>query len=232
MTTQILKVEDPELLEQVYRFRYRIYVEQEAMTRDADHERRLLKDDYDPHSISYAVVRDGEVVASLRAIYLEDVPDRRSLVEKFHLVPVLENFRPGEIATTSRFIIDRSLRNGKHIYRLMQLAYTDGRKRGIRLNYGDCSPPLLAFYEHLGYRRYCDGYNDKAFGYKLPLLMLTGDQRFFDEVCSPLARLAREWPDDAVARTWFADRFPAYVSVGAAPHNQHERLPVETVPRS
>src|SRR4051812_45097428 len=85
MSIQVIKVEDPDLLRQVYAFRYRIYVEQEAMTHEADHDSRLLKDKYDPYSVAYAVVRDGEVVASLRAIYLADLPDPRSLIEKFAL---------------------------------------------------------------------------------------------------------------------------------------------------
>lgn len=213
MAIQVVRVEDPRLLQRLYAFRYRIYVEQEGMTREADHGRRLLEDDYDRHSAHYAVVLDGDVVASLRATYLADTPDPRDLIEKFGLAPVLERFRLDEIGTTSRFIIDRTLRNGRLIYRLLQLAYADGRNRGVRLNYGDCSPYLLTFYERLGYRRYCDGYNDSAFGYKTQILMVMGDREFFNAVCSPLARLAAEWPDDPEARAWFAAHFPSYTSV-------------------
>ncbi|MBT7032137.1 MAG: cyclic nucleotide-binding domain-containing protein [Rhodospirillaceae bacterium] len=84
------------------------------------------------------------------------------------------------------------------------------------MNYGDCSPHLLPFYEHLGYRRYTEGYNDTAYGFKVPILMLMGDQEYFEKVRSPLRRLANEAPDNARGRNWFTSNYPDYLNLESA----------------
>jgi hypothetical protein len=134
-------------------------------------------------------------VGSLRVIHLEDVPERAPLVAKFRLAPLLDEFGPGSVCTTSRFILDSRLRHGTVIFRLMRAAFRGARERGVRFNFGDCSPDMLPLYEHLGFRRYTRGYNDTAYGYKIPILMLMGDRQQFRRVRSPLARRADEVPD-------------------------------------
>jgi CRP-like cAMP-binding protein/GNAT superfamily N-acetyltransferase len=201
----------------VYAFRYRIYVEEMGLQPPgADHERRQVADEYDPHGLSFALVEDGAIVGSLRCLFLDQLPDPGAVIAKFQLKEALAAFGPSAIATTSRFMLDPRLRHGTAILRLMQAAYDDARSRGIRLNYGDCSPHMLDFYEHMGYRRYTRAYNDTFFGFKLPIIMLLGDQQLFARVRSPLARLAAAYPDDGEARDWFARTYPDYLEVKSA----------------
>ncbi|MDH3451236.1 MAG: cyclic nucleotide-binding domain-containing protein [Gammaproteobacteria bacterium] len=202
----------------VYAFRYRIYVQELAMTSEADHERKWLRDEFDDYATSFAVFDGQQVLGSLRMLFLDDLPDISELVEKFALTPAIDALGTTAIATTSRFILDARLRHGKVIFRLMRAAFAAARERGVRLNYGDCSPHLLPFYEHLGYRRYTKGYNDTLYGYKIPILMLVGDQLQFQTMRSPLARLAAQGEHDAQARDWFARTYPAYVAVTSAAH--------------
>lgn len=208
--TEVRLVENDSEREALYAFRYAVYVEEMEMTRQADHARRALHDEYDDASLNYAVFEDGRIVGSLRCIYLDSVADPRPLIEKFAMAPALDAFGPGAILTTSRFIIAHHLRNSMAIFRLMQAAFRDALAAGKRLNYGDCSPHLLPFYEHLGYRRYTAGFNDTDFGYKVPILMLTRDRAFLGRVRSPLARLVDEDADDPEARGWFGAAFPDY----------------------
>ena len=144
-------------------------------------------------------------------------PDPASFVAKFAMEPAIRAFGVAALATTSRFMLDPKLRHGTSILRLMHFAYEDARARGVRLNYGDCSPHMLPFYESMGYRRYVAAYNDTAYGFKLPILMLLGDQRHFAAVRSPLARLAQAHADDAQARDWFAETYPQWVQPKSAP---------------
>jgi CRP-like cAMP-binding protein len=130
--------------------------------------------------------------------------------------PAIAAMGRSAICTTSRFIIHPRLRMGLSIYRLMEHAYEDGMARGIRLNYGDCSPHLLPFYEHLGYRRYTDAYNDTAYGFKVLILMLGRDQQRLARMRSPLAHVAARFPDDPEARDWFERTYPAYLGVESA----------------
>lgn len=201
----------------VYRFRYRIYAEEMGLTLpEADHEAKLLTDPLDGPGISYALLDDGEVAGSLRLVYLEDVFDAAPLIKKFSMQPALAELGASAICTTSRFMLDPRRRHGRAILALMEMVYRDAAERGVRLNYGDCSPHLVPFYEHLGYRRYTRAYNDSSYGFKVPILMLARDWEGFERLRSPLARAASRFPDDPEARDWFARTYPDYLGLESA----------------
>ena len=203
--------------EQVYAFRYQVYVGELGLSPPtADHARKRLWDPLDDVGVSHFLLDDGEVVGSLRMVFLADIPDTAPLVEKFRMEPAISAMGRAAICTTSRFILHPRLRMSLAIHRLIEHAFEDAVGRGVRLNYGDCSPHLLPFYEHLGYRRYTDAYNDTAYGFKVLILMLGRDQERFKQVRSPLARVAARFPDDAEARAWFARTYPGYLGLESA----------------
>jgi hypothetical protein len=213
---EVRLVESKAEREALYAFRFGVYVEELEMTDQADHARRWLHDGYDKESLNYALFAGGEVVGSLRCILLDRVSDPGPLIDKFDMEPAIDAFGMSSIMTTSRFMLAPKLRNTMAVFRLMRMAFFDAVRQGIRLNYGDCSPHLLPFYEHLGYRRYTSGYNDTAFGYKLPILMLVRDRAFLEAVRSPLVKLLEPGGDDAEAREWFAATYPHYVELVSA----------------
>ncbi|HEY3197524.1 MAG TPA: cyclic nucleotide-binding domain-containing protein [Nitrospirales bacterium] len=202
--------------EKMFAFRYRIYVEELGfMLPDADHPRKRLWDPLDDVATSYMVLDNQEVVGSLRIVFLQDVPDPTSLIHKFAMRPAIAAMGEAAICTTSRFIIHPGLRRSLAILHLMEAGYRHAVERGVRLNYGDCSPHLLPFYEHLGYRRYTYAYNDITFGFKFPILMLL-DRQHLAEVRSPLTRVAARYADDEEARRWFQHTYPDYLKVESA----------------
>ncbi len=198
-------------------FRYRIYVEEMGFdTPEADHGRRELRDELDDSSESWSLLEDDELLGTLRVTRLDALPDAGWLLERFALEPALRDFSAKEICFTSRFMLHPRVRRGTAILRLMRAVYADGRQSGLRLNYGDCSPHLLPFYEQLGYRRYRRAFNDSIYGFKVPILMVAGDRVHLERVRSPLARSARDHADDAAARAWFGRCYPRYVDVESA----------------
>jgi CRP-like cAMP-binding protein len=176
----------------------------------------MLRDALDDVGVSFFLKDGGEVVGSLRVVLLERVKDPAPLVEKFRLGPAIEAFGVPAICTTSRFMLDPRLRHGTAVFRLMAAAYEGFPELEVRLNYGDCSPHMVPLYEHLGYRRYTRAYNDTAYGFKVPIVMLLRDKARFERVRSPLARLAAGRPDDAEARAWFERTYPEYVDLASA----------------
>ena len=165
-----------------------------------------------------------KIVGSLRILFLEDMPAADSLIEKFHLASAIDNFGLSAICATSRFMVAPELRHSRAIWKLMQIVYQDARQRGVRLNYGDCSPSLLPFYEHLGYRRYCPGYNDPSYGYKFPLLMLMEDIEGLALVRSPLKRLARRYTKNNQVLQWFERKYPSYLEFESAAFLSKEKF--------
>lgn len=205
--------------EKVFEFRYRVYVEELGLSPPgADHARKRLWDPLDEASVSHALFEDGKAVGSLRVTFLDDVPDPTPLIEKFEMAPAIAAMGRPAICTTSRFILHPRVRQGKAIFLLMESAYEQAMARGnCRLNYGDCSPHLLLFYEHLGYRQYTRAYNDTAYGLKVLILMLGRDRGRFEHVRSPLLRVVSRYPDDPEAREWFERTYPDYLHLESAP---------------
>ena len=69
----------------------------------------------------------------------------------------------------------------------------------------------------MGYRRYTRPWNDEAYGFKLPIVMLGRDQDWFRRVRSPLLRSALKLPHDGEAREWFEAAHGAVVECESAP---------------
>jgi hypothetical protein len=204
----VVRIETTEERERMFAFRYQIYVEELGLTKDADHRRRWLHDELDEVSDSFAVVDDERnILGSLRVVRVGRMPDPGPLVDKLSMTPALARFGPDAIVTTSRFVLHPRLRQGCALLDLLGTAIRQAAAEGIRLNYGDCSPHLLPFYERLGYRRYTYGFNDPSFGFKFPILMLVGDRRWFERVRSPLRRLGVDGPPDEEAVAWFESQY-------------------------
>lgn len=216
MSVQIKVIDTPAERERIFAFRYRVFIEQLGMKRDADHDRKWLRDELDEAAVFFAACENDQVLGSLRLLFLRDLPDSKPLVTRFRMTSAVKAVGREAICTTSRLILDQSLTDGKVIFSLMRAAYEAAHKNGARINYSDCSPHLLPFHEHLGYRRYTSGFNDTANGYKVPILMLTGDHAQFKRVNSPFARVAERFPDDTEARTWFEKSYPSYVELHSA----------------
>jgi len=216
VSIQIRVFDTPADREKIFAFRYRVFIEQLGMDRAADHDKKWLRDESDDNAVFVAAFDDDQVLGSLRLLYLKDLPDPAPLVKKFRMATAVKAVGIDAICTTSPFVLDRSLTDGKVIFALMRAAFESAHKHGARLNYSDCSPHLLPFHEHLGYRRYTSGFNDTANGYKVPILMLTGDHEQFKRVNSPFAKVAERFPDDDQARSWFEKTYPSYVELHSA----------------
>jgi hypothetical protein len=207
MVLEVVRL-DPEYLDLVYRFRYQVYIEELGLTPpEADHLGCILRDSLDECSNQYALLDNESVVGSLRSTFLDDVADLAEFNRRFRMGPALRRFGRSAIGTTSRFMIAPKYRGSKALLHLMEAAYGDGRARGIRLNYGDCSPHMLPFYLHVGYRMYETAFMCSSYGLKIPLLMIFGDISWFQQVRSPLRRIASRYPDDAEARSWFEETY-------------------------
>ena len=213
MPLVVRKVEGPEEHEKLYKFRYQVYVSEVKFTSDADHEKHMLKDEYDDIADNFAIFDGDEIKGSLRLLFLETVTDLEPFREKFKMDEVLEAFGPSAVCTTSRFMLSPDLRNGKIIFKLMRSVFEAALSKGVRFNFGDCSPHLIPFYEHLGYRRYTSGFNDSSFGYKIPILMTLRDHLYMSEIRSVLLGLSRKYEDDIEAREWFARTYPDFTEV-------------------
>lgn len=187
----------------IHRFRYQVYLTELGWTSaDADHDSRTLCDALDDHAVLHSLTDGNQILGTVRTVHAAWLPDL-SLIEKTGALAGVERFGAEAVVTTGRFMLAPELRGGTAILRLIIAAADAMREAGIRLNYGDTSPQLLPFYEHLGYRRFAWPFTDPDYGWKFPILMLVRDQKRMAAMGSPLRRVFAGLPDDAEARDWF-----------------------------
>ena len=217
MGIDVIAARTAEEKEAIYRFRYHIYVDELKWTPpNADHDNKRLYDTLDEISDCYLLNTDGEPAGTLRILHLDRVADPSPILNKYGMQPAQELFSPADMIISGRFMLHPRLRHGKAILSLMGAAFENARERGARLNIADCSPYLLPLYEHLGFRRYADPFNDPDYGYKIPILMVMGDRDALLRYRSPLARVARRFPQDTQAVDWFRAHFGDNYRPGSA----------------
>jgi hypothetical protein len=173
---------------------------------------RQLRDDLDDVSTSFGIFEGDEVLGSIRLTLVDDLPDPSALYPKLGFEDAIDAFGIQALCLTSRFIVDQRARGGTAMLRMMTACFDMASSRGVRLNYGDCSPALLRFYEDMGFRRYRRPYNDPVDGFTLPTVMPMHDRAHLALVRSPLHRAALNYPDDRAVRDWFDASFTDYAA--------------------
>src|SRR4051794_9246877 len=101
---QIKLAQSPEELEQVYRLRYNVYVEEMGLNpAEADHSRRFITDSLDSSGKVLAAFSDGEVVATVRF----NLAREAALGEWRHLFQMDQfgPFFPERVTMTTRLVV-------------------------------------------------------------------------------------------------------------------------------
>ena len=209
MPTEAVRVTNPRLLQSLFKFRYKIYVEQQKYNPpSADHVHKEFRDAIDDWSVSFAIVDGTDVVGSLRIAHFEDCPNKDFLLQRFDMHSAVKRFGEKAIGISSRFIVDTSRGDAmRRMLDLMKLGYEYECQNNRRLVFGDCSPQLLGFYRHIGYRAYAAPFFDETFGIKLPIVLINRDKALLKYVRSPLKRFAKGLSDDCAAREWFTQQY-------------------------
>lgn len=214
MSATVFVAESEHELRALRRFRYQWYVDRlHLRPAGADHVARELADDLDSHSVQYGLVENGDLRGSLRIAFLELLPAALAerQIRRFQLASLLadERIKRSDICFTSRFIAESEGAGlSRGILHLMTLGFEDAiRRTSVRFNFGDCSPSLLGFYRHMGFRPFGAPIRDPDYGYKLLLAMLLRDVSLFRDVRSPLARVSARYPPDRQARQVFDNTY-------------------------
>ena len=108
-----LVAEDEAIKDEIYKLRYRIYVEEFGFESPDDHPNGMEKDIYDQHSIHFAGVNadTGEVIATMRIILHSELGFPLEHIEEVSFVGDKSDLR--KIIEVSRFAVDSAYRRRK-----------------------------------------------------------------------------------------------------------------------
>jgi GNAT superfamily N-acetyltransferase len=186
MEFEIKLAQTEEERQEVYRFRYQIYIEEMGRNVHANHDRKILTDWMDENAHLFYVPYEGQVIGTARVNFKRDGPIE--LEEEYDLQRF--NRYNDFIATTSKFMIDPKHRKWKLTPLFLKFIYEFDRQNGIRIDFINTNPPLDDFYAHIGYRRYKSSFEHSEYGIVVPMIMLGEDVEHLKSVRSPLYRSA------------------------------------------
>jgi len=177
MGFEFFRAESEQEREDVFRFRYSVYVEELGRYRGiADHRGRRLVEPEDDHSVIYGVRDDGgRVVGTARVTFGADGFSARQ-IDQYSLGPFLADLPVELMAVGERSMVVPELRGSTLNAELRDFQRADARSRGVRLIFGCCEPHLLSMNLSSGGRTYAEhNINSEEVGYMIPLVWFERD---------------------------------------------------------
>jgi len=176
MTVEVFRAQSEQDREELFRFRYGVYVEEMGRyRRTADHRGQRLLEPEDAHSILYGAREDGQAVGTSRLTLGADGFSPRQ-IEQYSLGPFLSEVPAQLMAIGERLMVAPRHRGSTVASKLRELALRDIEAGGVRLVFGNCEPHLLSMNLSAGGRTYAEhNINSEEAGYLIPLLFLGGD---------------------------------------------------------
>ncbi len=189
-------------LEQLYRFRYRVYVEEmQRPQRYADHDHKRIEEPLDATATHFIAMEGDEIVGCLRWNCGLDT-DFGEYVELYDMHKAGPYF-PEQCGTTTKVMVAPKYRLTGLVVHLCRAAYTHARTRGLIADFMDCNPHLEAQFAQFGYRPYRSRAQHPEYGDVLPMILLCPDLKHLQRVRSPLAPIEAMHPRHPEAVHYF-----------------------------
>lgn len=198
-------------LEEIQRFRYRIYVEEFGKPLDtADHRKKALIDPLDGGALHFSCRKPGGELIGTARLHLAPpaaFPDRVSAL--LGIGPFLAD-HGSPVGFISNLMIDPDLRGSGAVLDLLSYIYRKGRNQGAVVCFSHCQPKWVPLYEKLGLHRFGRPFHDSATGAQVPMVQMLEDEAHYRNCGSPLLSECLAYENDAARvrelRNWFLIR--------------------------
>lgn len=171
----------PEELSRIYIFRYAVYVEEMGFPFPMkEEEKKMIYDECDKSAINFYIENEEDEIVG---IFRFNVIDFDNIMPQFEERYSISSFKNLGLSASfsSKFMIHQKYRGGCSMFHLLRRVFSYGVSRNHLLNFLDCSPELMPFYERLGYTKYYKNFTDPILGEKVPMVLFVTD---FDRLSS------------------------------------------------
>jgi len=214
-------------LEEVYRFRYRVYVDElHKPLPSADHERRVVTDELDDHARVLVAVDDsvGTIVGTVRTLFGARNPLPDEILDRLHLRPMVDALGMERITHSGTFMVDPAYRGLTIASQLVMHMVQLGLEVDALADVCVAELALVKPYYQLGYRPYAAPFrpHERA-GLRVPLVWTVRDRGYLREVDSPFGHIISDEQDDQgeVARE-IAAQYPEFRNPRVTPRRLQE----------
>jgi len=183
--------------EAIFRFRYKVYME-ELNKRHiaADHDHKMLFDEADKYTILYYAANGNDVIGTVRS---QRGTEGMFLANDkiFFGIDVFDaHIDCCEMAIVDRLIVDQEYRHGSLAHELMLATYLGGLEVGTRICFITCDEKLLQMYQRYGFRVYATPVFLSSGEKRYRMVLMLCDRNHLQKVRSPFLRHLPESLDD------------------------------------
>jgi len=153
--------------EAIYRFRYKVYMEELNKHHiAADHANKMMFNEADDHTILYYADDGKDVIATVRSQRGIEGVFTKDDNEFFGIDEFEKYIDYKKIAIVDRLIVDKAFRHSALAHEMMLATYLGGLEVGTRICFITCDEKLLPMYLRYGFRIYTE-----------PALLSSGEKR-------------------------------------------------------
>ena len=186
MTIQIKLVTLPQEREEIYSFRYSIYVEEMGRVQFyADRTNKRICEPLDNNCRLFAAYDNGEIVGTIRTNFSKE--SELDYYADFYQMNKVGTYHPYRTSITTKLMIKPEYRKGTLAVRLASIGYANARKAGIRYDFIDVDPHLVDFFTRLGYRFHKRS-NHPEYGEVTIMIADLEDINHFESIKTPIVR--------------------------------------------
>lgn len=221
---QVKLINNPQDLQQVFRLRYAVYVEELGAAMEyANHERKEVREPWDETSDNLGAWINGELVGCVRINRggESDLSEYRdffdSIVADSYADCPLES-----ISVSSKFAVHRRHRGTTLAVKLLQAFYIQLQVKKSRLNYMTCRSNLVPMYRKLGFEPCAPAVHHHEAGWVQPMALVVQDYEHLRQIKSPFADICARYPINQVQARKLRNRLnqrqlqPEYVAWNVA----------------
>jgi len=180
------------ILEDCYRLRYRIYVEEmQRKQRYADHRRRVVVDPFDQDGVVIACYESGgeSLVGTIR---LNRATSPNPLMAEYlALYGIPSSSDLARVSITTRLMVSRGHRTLSAVTSLVSAVYSLCLENGVTEDYMDCNPPLPQLAMQFGYRSHKKNVHHPEYGEVEVMKLAVEDIEHLERISSPFAAIAK-----------------------------------------
>lgn len=175
----------------IYILRYQVYIEEMGFKYPViNDQKRMLFDHLDESAIQFYVedTSNQDIIGVCRLNRLNPKYVDSQIEERYHISLFSELSH--SLGFVSKLMMQKNNRSICTVNNLFRNLFQYGIKNNFFINFIDCSPSLIPFYERLGFRRYAENFTDSILGLKTPMVLFVEDIEHLKKVKSPFYKMA------------------------------------------
>ncbi|MEO0399223.1 MAG: GNAT family N-acyltransferase [Pseudomonadota bacterium] len=173
----------------LYRFRYKIYVEEMGRPQTyADHAAKTVKDPLDSFAREAVAFNDDEIIGCVRGNYLRD--GDAGEYEAFYALDALTPAEREKTSICTKVMVDKPYRGTSLAMKLLFLQYRMALDAGMDICIVDCNPPIDRQNARLGFKPLFEK-DHPEYGRVHVMRLDMRDEAHLQAIRSPLAGILR-----------------------------------------